>query len=575
MNIPPPHSEIDPDTGPAGYQEERVAEGRACLEASLAYLALRWSSLGLCPPDHVGVGKTHGKNCTNPGKVPWGDWKRYQTQLPTEAELRQKWHDNCQLNVGITLGGVTGMIGLDLDGAAGEQLLARLSNGDLPATLEFTSGKGRRLLYRVPEGVTLKPTPKPGGLEVEGGELRLLGLGSQTVMPPSRHQSGRLYRWLPGHGPGEIDPPEAPAWVVELMREDGPKRPRAARPPADGRIPEGLRDSTLTSLAGSMRRRGMSAEAIAAALLVENAERCDPPLPDDQVRKIAESVARYAPAEAAGASAGTGKDIILAYLRRKYQPAFRRGQAIFSQSLEEEVRRADVCFGPDSELLEQLELAEDAPWRGKGEVNVGALPKFFATWVRTAWADLLAEQPEEEEAGELSDPAAEEFRRAVAEGLYRQVTFGVKVKLKATKLVQGKETEVEEEHPRQEHRSVIDWCRHFARPGNWSGVRSLLAWTRLDGAGLLRVAVRVELFTELRVAPLARMKQRKFAALAQRYGVGSDAECRPGGSRALELTPGFIQGLLDRPGMTQGPSPTHAREDYDSSSCPEDNPCSQ
>jgi hypothetical protein len=47
-----------------------------------------------------------------------------------------------------------------------------------------------------------------------------------------------------------------------------------------------------------MRRRGFSEEAIAAALLVENEARCEPPLDEEEVRGIAASVARYAPAEA-------------------------------------------------------------------------------------------------------------------------------------------------------------------------------------------------------------------------------------------------------------------------------------
>jgi putative DNA primase/helicase len=288
-------------TDPAAYQAQRLGDGAACQAAALDYRRRGWSALSVCPPDHVGVGKKHGAECGNPGKAPWGDWKVFQTQLPTEDELRRKWRDNPQLNVGMTLGGVTGLIGLDVDESAGEALLERLAAGDLPGTLEFGSGKGRRLLYRVPAGVVLKPTPKPGGLQVEGGELRLLGLGSQTVMPPSRHEkSWRLYAWTPGHGPDEIDPPEAPAWVVELMRDDRHEADGQAAgrngAAADGeRIPEKKRNSTLTSLAGTMRRRGMTHDAIEAALLAENEARCDPPLGEVEVAKIADSVAGYAP----------------------------------------------------------------------------------------------------------------------------------------------------------------------------------------------------------------------------------------------------------------------------------------
>lgn len=78
-----------------------------------------------------------------------------------------------------------------------------------------------------------------------------------------------------------------------------PPKPVFGEREPDGMIPEGARNATLTSLAGTMRRRGMSQEAIEAALLVENARRCALPLPVDEVRAIARSVARYAP-EAGG-----------------------------------------------------------------------------------------------------------------------------------------------------------------------------------------------------------------------------------------------------------------------------------
>jgi len=58
---------------------------------------------------------------------------------------------------------------------------------------------------------------------------------------------------------------------------------------------EESRNCILTSLAGTMRRRGMSAAAICAALTEENQQRYSPALTDEEVRRIAESVARYDP----------------------------------------------------------------------------------------------------------------------------------------------------------------------------------------------------------------------------------------------------------------------------------------
>ena len=44
-----------------------------------------------------------------------------------------------------------------------------------------------------------------------------------------------------------------------------------------------------------MRRHGLTESEIYGALSVMNSERCNPPLPDEEVRTIAKSVARYAP----------------------------------------------------------------------------------------------------------------------------------------------------------------------------------------------------------------------------------------------------------------------------------------
>ena len=74
------------------------------------------------------------------------------------------------------------------------------------------------------------------------------------------------------------------------------KRRPAPGKTKDGVIVEGGRNAYLTRLAGTMRRQGMSEDAMRAALLAENRVRCSPPLPDKEVEQIARSVARYKPA---------------------------------------------------------------------------------------------------------------------------------------------------------------------------------------------------------------------------------------------------------------------------------------
>jgi hypothetical protein len=60
-------------------------------------------------------------------------------------------------------------------------------------------------------------------------------------------------------------------------------------------IIQGNRDNTLTSIAGAMRARGLDAPAILAALELHNAAHVVPPLPPEDLSRIASSVASYEP----------------------------------------------------------------------------------------------------------------------------------------------------------------------------------------------------------------------------------------------------------------------------------------
>jgi hypothetical protein len=120
--------------------------------------------------------------------------------------------------------------------------------------------------------------------------LDVRGEGGYVVAPPSLHPSGLLYEWLAPEQPLA----DLPGWLLAKLRESKPA-PEPAKPQG-GEIEEGGRNASLASLAGSMRRRSMSPEAIEAALMQENTARCKPPLPASEVREIARSVARYAPA---------------------------------------------------------------------------------------------------------------------------------------------------------------------------------------------------------------------------------------------------------------------------------------
>jgi len=274
----------------------------ACLVAALDYASRGWSVLPLCPPDHVGVGKDH-RGCQSPGKRPFfptkdarsGEWKEFQGRAATEEELRREWNFHPRLNVGMALGPVSGLVGIDVDDEDGDRLLEELSGGDLPRTLEYTTGKGRRLLYRLPAGAAVvNHAFKRPGTEIE--ILRFMSQGGQVVLPPSVHPNGSTYRWKALHGPDDLPAADAPAWLC-----DGKPKGGDSFRPADGElITEGGRNNYLTALAGAMRKRGADEYVIAAALAATNETRFDPPLPTVEVDSVARSVCRYAPDEFTG-----------------------------------------------------------------------------------------------------------------------------------------------------------------------------------------------------------------------------------------------------------------------------------
>jgi hypothetical protein len=87
-----------------------------------------------------------------------------------------------------------------------------------------------------------------------------------------------------------------PEWLLQIIaqkeqrRESAPKTGAAA-----GAISEGQRNDALFKIACSLRGKGLSEAAIRAALLEENRSRCSPPLPHDEVRRIAASAGKYEP----------------------------------------------------------------------------------------------------------------------------------------------------------------------------------------------------------------------------------------------------------------------------------------
>ncbi len=175
---------------------------------------------------------------------------------------------------------------LDVDDPAALAAL-EAEHGPLPPTIEVDTPRPGRHIYL--RGVVSNGRGRlPAGIDVRGR-------GGYVLLPPSPHANG-VYEWR--EPPDGVSMSAAPGWLLQLLTAGQ----NGAAPSVEGDIPAQQRNSTLASLGGTMRRRGFSENGIAAALLVENRERCKPPLADTEVRGIAQSVARYKPSAEAVAS---------------------------------------------------------------------------------------------------------------------------------------------------------------------------------------------------------------------------------------------------------------------------------
>ena len=166
-----------------------------------------------------------------------------------------------------------------------------------PGAVSLTPGGGRHLVYRMPAGRQWHNTAGKLALHVD-----TRAAGGYIVVPPSCDTRG-TYSWAEGcELEVSVDElPEPPPWLIEQLDalEAGSDEPDSAPSGPlveDGHpVPSGQRNDTLARLAGVMRRAGRGEAELRAALLTTNTTRCNPPLPEAEVEKIAWSVARYAP----------------------------------------------------------------------------------------------------------------------------------------------------------------------------------------------------------------------------------------------------------------------------------------
>jgi len=232
---------------------------------------------------------------TKPDKRPYtlNGFKDATTDL---ERIRAWWKLHPDAGIGLPTGRATGLLVIDIDPRHGgdvsfTQLIEQ--HGPLPKTLEAaTGGGGQHIALAYPKDVEIRNSAGKLG---EGIDVR--GEGGYIIASPTRHPSGKCYRWLNDHQPAPC-----PEWVIKRLLAK-PEIPDPTQRPSTetysisgGVIPDGERNERLFKIACAIWGNGQAQDLtdLHAQMLATNSARCSPPLTEVEVAKLCASVcARY------------------------------------------------------------------------------------------------------------------------------------------------------------------------------------------------------------------------------------------------------------------------------------------
>lgn len=186
------------------------------LDAALAYARRGWP---VFPLHAILAGRCScRRDCPHPAKHPLA--RHGLCDASSDERILRGWWDRWPwANIGLATGTISGLVVIDVDPAkGGSASLATLQSvmGSLPETLTAaTGGGGWHLLYAHPGGELRNTTGRLPGIAQSLPGVDLRGDGGYVVAAPSRHASGRLYRW--------VDPALAVATAPGWLR--APARP--------------------------------------------------------------------------------------------------------------------------------------------------------------------------------------------------------------------------------------------------------------------------------------------------------------------------------------------------------------
>lgn len=236
------------------------------LEYAKAYDKLGWVVMPIKPNDKRPIIK---------------NWSKIQSN----DETLDKFKDTS--NIGIIMGATSNIVCIDVDvkNTDGVATLERLEEqlGELPQTvMSETPSGGIHYYFKYVKGIRNRKDVGEG-IDIQAD-------GTQTVEAPSQID-GTHYEWV--NSPFEYEIAELPQkWKQYLCEEVDEDTLMLSNKPfeAPSEVEEGGRNNTLASYVGSLLGKKLKKATVLKKALKYNEESCNPPLDEDEVKTIVDSM---------------------------------------------------------------------------------------------------------------------------------------------------------------------------------------------------------------------------------------------------------------------------------------------
>lgn len=236
------------------------------LEYAKAYDKLGWVVMPIKPNDKRPIIK---------------NWSKIQSN----DETLDKFKDTS--NIGIIMGATSNIVCIDVDvkNADGIATLEKLEEqlGELPQTvMSETPSGGIHYYFKYVKGIRNRKNVGEG-IDIQAD-------GTQTVEAPSQID-GTYYEWV--NSPFEYEIAELPQkWKQYLCEEVDEDTLLLSNKPfeAPSEVEEGGRNNTLASYVGSLLGKKLKKTTVLKKALKYNEESCNPPLDEDEVKTIVDSM---------------------------------------------------------------------------------------------------------------------------------------------------------------------------------------------------------------------------------------------------------------------------------------------